>query len=142
MLCVITHGQLMMQHRSFDDTYLAFLRQLPQPLGRHYLRLAGIYIILFLPEMVIMAANKTPYPALLTCFALAVSMLLLFPLPAFFPKMNAEIHMRYVLLTCFVVLFMMLGGYAWLAVAAMLPVSAGLFFFLFRRYETYAEPGS
>lgn len=142
MLCVIAHGQLMMQHRSFDDTYLAFLRQLPQPLWRQYLRLAGIYIFLFLPEMVIMAANKTPYPALLTCFALAVSMLLLFRCLLYFPKMNAEIHMRYVLLACFVVLFMMLGGYAWLAVAVMLPVSAALFFYLFRRYETYVEPGS
>ncbi|MFC3856011.1 hypothetical protein ACFOTA_08780 [Chitinophaga sp. GCM10012297] len=142
MLCVIAHGQLMMQHRAFDDTYLGFLRGLPQPLWRHYLRLAGIYLLLFLPEIVMMAANKTPLSSLTGCFVLAAAMLLLFRSLLYFPKMNAEVHMRYVLLVSFVTLFMVLAGYEWLAASVMVPASAGLFFFLFPRYETYVEPRS
>ncbi|RPD38607.1 hypothetical protein [Chitinophaga barathri] len=142
MLCVIAHGQLMMQHRAFDDTYLGFLRQLPQPLWQHYLRLAGVYILLFIPEMAMMAANNIPPAALLTCFALAMSMLLLFRCLLYFPKMNAEIHMRYVLLSSFVTLFLVLGGYGWLAVAVMLPASLALFLYLFRSYETYVDQES
>lgn len=142
MLCVIAHGQLMMQHRSFDDAYLGFLRGLPQPLWRHYLRMAGVYVLLFMPEMVIMAANQTPISALAGCFVLAAAMLLLFRSLLYFPRMNAEVHMRYVLLISFVTLFMVMARYEWLAAGVMLPASLGLFFYLFPRYETYVEPGS
>lgn len=142
MLCVMSHGQLMMQHRSFDDTYLGFLRGLPQPVWRQYLRMAGVYILLFLPEMLIMAANKTPWPSLLACSALAAAMLLLFRSLLYFPKMNAEVHLRYVLLISFVTLFAVLAGYSRPAAGAMLPVSLALFLYFFPRYETYTEPES
>jgi hypothetical protein len=141
MLCVMAHGQLMMQHRGFEDTYLGFLRGLPQPVWRHYLRMAGVYILLFLPEILIMAANKTPWLSLLCCSALAAAMLLLFRSLLYFPKMNAEVHLRYVLLVSFVTLFAVLAGYAWPAAGVMLPVSLALFLYLFPRYETFPEPG-
>lgn len=142
MACVLLHIQLMHHHRAFDDVYLGFMRQLPIPLTIHYLRLAGIYLLLFLPEMLIVAVNvwgKTDWLGTLTVYATTLSLLLIFRSLLYFPKLNPEIHFRYVLLIAFVVLFMVLGGLAWIAVVLMQIAAIIIFFRQYRRYELYIE---
>lgn len=136
ILSVLLHMQLMLHHRSFDDSYLNFVQQLPVPLWKHYLRVIGIYVLLFLPEMVMITLNaKTSSDGLFTCFAVAVSLLVLFRCLLYFSKVDAEIHLRYVLLISFVVLFMILGKYEWPAVLLLQTASAIVFLAKYRTYE-------
>ncbi|MBO9733076.1 MAG: hypothetical protein J7623_30830 [Chitinophaga sp.] len=145
MLSVLTHMQLMVHHRAFDDTYLNFMENLPISLLRHYSRLIGVYIIMFLPEMIIITANaytKSSPMGLITVFATALSLLILFRVLLFFPKMNPEVHVRYTLLTSFIVLFMVLGNYEWPAILLLQAASAIIFFKKYRQYEPYIESTS
>ncbi|SIO01654.1 hypothetical protein [Chitinophaga niabensis] len=145
ILSVLLHMQLMLHHRSFDDTYLNFVQQLPVPLWRHYIRVTGIYALLYLPEMVMIVVNaygKTSLPGLLTCFVVAVSLLVLFRCLLYFSKIDAEIHLRYVLLISFVVLFMILGKYEWPAVLLLQAAAAIVFLAKYRTYEPLPKMGS
>lgn len=138
ILSVLLHMQLMIHHRSFDDTYLNFVQQLPVPLWRHYLRVVGIYALLYLPEMVMIivhAYGKISLPGLFTCFAVAVSLLVLFRCLLYFRRIDEEIHLRYVLFVSFVVLFMILGKYEWPAVLLLQAAAAIVFFTKYRTYE-------
>lgn len=136
ILSVLLHMQLMLHHRSFDDDYLGFIQQLPVPVVLHYLRMILIYVLLFLPEMVMIAINaKTSVFGLFTCFAVAISLLVLFRSLLYFSKMDAEIHLRYVLLISFVTLFMILGKYEWPAVLLLQTASAIIFLSKYRTYE-------
>jgi hypothetical protein len=140
MISVLSHLQLMVHHRAFDDTYLNFMENLPIKLSTHYLRLIGVYFIMFLPEMIIITANaytKTSVMGLVTVFATALSLLILFRTILFFPKMNPEVHVRYTMLTSFIVLFMILGHYEWPAVLLLQAASAIIFFKKYRQYEPY-----
>jgi hypothetical protein len=143
MVSVLVHMQLMVHHRAFDDTYLNFMENLPISLFTHYMRQVGVYVLMFLPEMVIItvhAYTKTSAAGLLTVFATALSLLVLFRVLLYFPKMNPEIHVRYTLLTSFIVLFMVLGHYEWLAIALLQAASAIIFFKKYRQYAPYIEP--
>jgi hypothetical protein len=145
MVSVLVHMQLMVHHRAFDDTYLSFMENLPISLFTHYMRQIGVYVLMFLPEMVIITAHaytKTSVAGLLTVFATALSLLVLFRVLLYFPKMNPEIHVRYTLLTSFIVLFMVLGHYEWLAIALLQAASAIIFFKKYREYAPYIEPES
>jgi hypothetical protein len=145
MISVLSHLQLMVHHRAFDDTYLNFMENLPIKLSTHYLRLIGIYLIMFLPEMIIITANaytKTSVMGLVTVFATALSLLILFRTILFFPKMNPEVHVRYTMLTSFIVLFMILGHYEWPAVLLLQAASAIIFFKKYRQYEPYIGSAS
>lgn len=142
LVCVLTHLQLMIHHRAFDDTYLNFMENLPISLPVHYLRQFGVYLILFLPEMVIITVNaytKTSFPGLITVFCTALSLLLLFRCLLYFPRMNPEVHVRYTMLTSFIVLFMILGHYEWLAILLLQIAAAVIFFRKYRSYEPYIE---
>ncbi|PSL46796.1 hypothetical protein CLV51_103778 [Chitinophaga niastensis] len=142
MVSVLVHMQLMVHNRAFDDTYLNFMENLPIRLSTHYLRLICIYILMFLPEMVMITVNaytKTPWMGLITVFCTALSLMILFRCLLYFPKMNPEIHVRYVLLTSFIVLFMILGKYEWPAIALLQIASAIIFFKKYRTYEPYIE---
>ncbi|HWV67600.1 hypothetical protein, partial [Chitinophaga sp.] len=145
MISVLTHMQLMVHHRAFDDTYLNFMENLPVRLFSHYMRLIGVYVITFLPEMIIITVNaytKTTPWGLITVFCTALSLLILFRTMLFFPKMNPEVHVRYTMLTSFIVLFMVLGHYEWPAVLLLQTASAIIFFTKYRTYEPYIEAGS
>lgn len=145
MLSVLVHMQLMVHHRAFDDTYLNFMENLPIKLFTHYLRLIGVYVIMFLPEMIMITVNaytKTSAIGLVTVFATALSLLILFRTMLFFPKMNPEVHVRYTLLTSFIVLFMILPHYEWPAIFLLQTASAIIFFKKYRQYEPYIELNS
>ncbi|MEI3798630.1 hypothetical protein SAMN05660461_1716 [Chitinophaga ginsengisegetis] len=145
MISVLSHMQLMVHHRAFDDTYLNFMENLPVSLFTHYMRLVGVYVITFLPEMIIITANaytKTTPWGLITVFCTALSLMILFRTLLFFPKMNPEVHVRYTMLTSFIVLFMILGHYEWPAVLLLQTASAIIFFTKYRTYEPYIETGS
>lgn len=145
MVSVLVHMQLMVHHRAFDDTYLNFMENLPIKLFTHYGRLIGVYVIMFLPEMVMITVNaytKTSAMGLVTVFATALSLLILFRTMLFFPKMNPEVHVRYTMLTSFIVLFMILGHYEWLAIGLLQAASAIIFFKKYRQYEPYIESDS
>lgn len=142
MVSVLIHMQLMVHHRAFDDTYLNFMENLPIPLFTHYMRQIGVYVLMFLPEMVIItvhAYTKTSVTGLLTVFATALSLLVLFRVMLYFPRMNPEIHVRYTMLTSFIVLFMILGYYEWLAIGLLQAASAMIFFKKYRQYAPYIE---
>ncbi|HVI45977.1 MAG TPA: hypothetical protein VM802_13965 [Chitinophaga sp.] len=143
MLCVLLHMQLMVHHRAFDDTYLSFMDNLPVPLLRIYIRQITIYLLLFLPEIIMITANayaKTTVYGLLTVFATALSLLILFRCILYFPKVSPEKHIRYALLTSFIVLFLVLDSKQWLAVALMQALAALIFFRKYRTYEPYVDP--
>ncbi|MBC9930374.1 hypothetical protein [Chitinophaga qingshengii] len=143
MLSVLLHLQLLSHHRVFDDTWLNFMENLPVSTLRHYGRMAAIYLIIWIPEIVMITVNaytKTSWLSLLTVFCMALSLLMFFRSLLYFPKMNNELHVRYVLITCFVVLFMILGHYEWLAILLLQALSAIVFFRQYRRYEPYIEP--
>lgn len=142
MVSVLLHLPLLTHHRAFDDTWLNFMENLPISTFRHYTRLIGVYIILFFPEMVMITVNaytKTTPVELLTVFCMALSLLIFFRTLLYFPKMNNEVHVRYVLLTCFVVLFGILGKYEWPAIILLQTAAAIIFFKKYQLYEPYIE---
>ncbi|CAL1516954.1 hypothetical protein [Chitinophaga sp. MM2321] len=142
MVSVLVHLQLMTHHRAFDDTFLNFMENLPISTFTHYTRLIGIYVLLFLPEMIMITVNvytKTSLPGLITVFCTALSLMVFFRSLLYFPKMDPEIHVRYVLITSFVVLFMILGRYEWPAILLLQTASAIIFFKKYRRYEPFIE---
>lgn len=143
MVSVLLHLQLLTHHRAFDDTWLNFMENLPISTFRHYTRMVAIYFMMWIPEMVMISVNaytKTTPLSLLMVFCLALSLLMFFRSLLYFPKMNNELHVRYVLLTCFVVLFMVLGHDEWLAILLLQALSAIVFFAKYRTYEPYIEP--
>ena len=100
---------------------------------------------MFLPEMAMITVNgytKTPLGGLITVFCTALSLLILFRCLLYFPKMNPEIHVRYTMLTSFIVLFMILGHYEWPAILLLQAASAIIFFKKYRSYEPYIPPES
>ncbi|MCW3463699.1 hypothetical protein [Chitinophaga nivalis] len=142
MVSVLLHLQLMLHHRAFDDAYLGFIQQLPIPLYRHYGRLVMIYLLMFLPEMLMIIVNgytKINVLDFFTVFCTALSLLVLFRTLLYFPKINPEVHVRYVLLISFVVLFMILGRYEWWAVGLLQVAAAIIFFRQYRLYENYID---
>lgn len=143
IVCALLHMQLMLHHRAFDDTYLSFMENLPIPLWRHYLRMAGVYFFLFLPEMIMIVTNAYKYisiTGIITTIAAALSLLMIFRSLLYFPKMNVEVHIRYTLSISFIVLFMVLAHYEWVAILLMQVIAAILFFTRYRKYEPYIEP--
>ncbi|WP_160717984.1 hypothetical protein [Chitinophaga solisilvae] len=142
MLSVLLHLQIILHHRAFDDTWLNFMDNLPISMFRHYSRLMGVYAILYLPEIIMIAVNARTLATaagLVMVFALAFSLLVLFRCLLFYPKINPEIQVRYVLLISFVVLFMVLGRYEWPAIILLQIAAAVIFFRKYRSYEPYIE---
>jgi hypothetical protein len=141
--CALLHMQLMIHHRAFDDTYLSFMENLPIPLWKIYARLTGIYVLLFLPEIlmiIVNAAHATSAIGIATVLITGISLMMVFRCLLYFPKMNTEIHIRYTLSISFVTLFMILAHYEWLAILLLQLAAAILFFSRYRKYEAYIDP--
>ncbi len=139
MLCVLAHLQLILHHRTFDDTYLGFLRQLPVSLFVHYLRTAGVYCLLFLPEMIMIIVRVRSFD-LLTIFATQLSLLILFRCLLYFPRLHPELFVRYVLIISFAELFLILSWYQWPAILILQGAAGIIFFTRYRKYERAALP--
>ncbi|RFS24885.1 hypothetical protein DVR12_06770 [Chitinophaga silvatica] len=142
IVCALLHMQLMIHHRAFDDTYLSFMENLPIPVWRHYSRMVGVYLLLFLPEILMIICNAyadTSILGIVTTIAIGLSLLVIFRSFLYFPKMNTEIHIRYTLSISFIVLFMILAHYEWIAILLMQLIAAIIFFAKYRKYEAYIE---
>ncbi|RAJ83366.1 hypothetical protein CLV59_103333 [Chitinophaga dinghuensis] len=140
--CVLLHTQLMIHHRAFEEIYLPFMLNLPISTLRNYSRVAGFYVLLLIPEIIIIffqSNHRFTITEIMTAGITGMTMLLLFRVLLYFPRMNAEVHLRWILLIAFVVLFMILGGALWYAVAGMQLVAALIFFRKFREYEPWIE---
>lgn len=139
LLCTIAHVMLIFQHRNFEDQQLQFTRNLPVSLSERYLSMALLYLVLFLPEYIMVVVNTWHHlvPAdLLKVLLLAFSALLLFRSLLYFARLDPDKHLRWVLLIAFVLLFMILGK--WHLAAIVLMQGAAIWIF-FKRYPTY-EP--
>ncbi|WP_143305316.1 hypothetical protein [Chitinophaga vietnamensis] len=138
----LVHMQLMSHQRAFEEIYTEFMRNLPIPLWQHYGRLLATWCLLYLPELIMITVNantKTNVQGLLIAAAMGFSLLVLFRTILYYPKVNAEIHLRYLLVIAFIDIFLVLGHYEWPAILAMQAAAALIFFNKSRVYEPYIE---
>lgn len=142
IVSVLLHTQLMIHHRAFDEIYLPFMQNLPMSTWRHYSRVVGVYALMLAPEAIMLffqlAGHFTLFP-LFTCIVTGISMLILFRVLLYFPRMNAEVHLRWILVISFVMLFMILGDVTWWAILGLHVLAAGIFFRKFWAYEPWLE---
>ncbi|SHK76880.1 hypothetical protein SAMN05444266_10178 [Chitinophaga jiangningensis] len=142
IVCVLLHTQLMIHHRAFDEIYLQFLLNLPISTWRHYCRVVGVYALMLIPEAIILyfqsSGHFTLLP-LLTSIITGITMLILFRVLLYFPRMNAEVHLRWILVISFILLFMILGDVTWYAIGVMHVLAAVIFFRKLPEYEPWIE---
>ncbi|MFB6454477.1 hypothetical protein ACE38W_04330 [Chitinophaga sp. Hz27] len=142
IMSVLMHTQLMLHHRAFDEIYLNWLQNLPISTLRHYSRVVGMYIIMYIPETIMLLCynnHRFSITDIITAGITGISLLLIFRVLLYFPKMNAEIHFRWILVISFVLLFMILGYLTWYAIVLLQLIAALTFFKKYRRYEPWLE---
>lgn len=139
LLSVLLHTQLLFGHRIFEDQYLSFLRQLPFSLIRRYLQLLLTNIWLLLPELLLLAGRTWPMAGVgntALIILAGISLLQLFRSLLYFPRLDPDKHIRWILGIAFAALFLVLGNYGW-AMTVGVQLAALLIFC--RRYGKY-EP--
>lgn len=138
IVCMLTHSVLVFNHRRFDDLYLSLLPQLPVPLWKRYLQLCAAYLLLLLPEYILLLIKAGPAHLLLFVVC-SVSLLLIWRSLLYFPRLDQDKYFRWVFIISVVTLFLVLAHYYWYAVILLQAPAFCIFYYRYYRYEAPLE---
>ncbi|HEY0273245.1 MAG TPA: hypothetical protein VGC22_08675 [Chitinophaga sp.] len=142
LVMVLLHSIIIFRYRYFEDLYLTFMRNLPIPIARRYGQLWLTYLVLLLPEFILLGVHTArvgafPYMWMVVSYSVALCMLLHSLL--LFPRLGEEKYTRWVFGIFFIVLFMLLGYQYLLCLALLVAATVVVFVRQFPRYEPLME---
>lgn len=134
LINLLAHSVLVFNHRRFDDLYLSLVPHLPIPLWKRYLQTGVSYLLLLLPEFVLLFLKTGPADLFLF-ITLGVSVLMLLRSLLYFPSLDQDKYFRWVSVAITGVLFLSLAHLYWYAVVLLQLISFGIFYYRYYRYE-------
>jgi hypothetical protein len=134
LINLLAHSVLVFNHRRFDDLYLSLVPHLPIPLWKRYLQTGVTYLLLLLPEFVLLFLKTGPADLLLF-ITLGVSVLMFLRSLLYFPSLDQDKYFRWVFVAITGVLFLSLAHLYWYAVVLLQLISFGMFYYRYYRYE-------
>jgi hypothetical protein len=142
LICLLLHSVLVYNHRRFDDLYVSLLPQLPLPMWKRYLQSGLIYLVLLLPESILLIYKTYHIAApqhLVMIILTGLSVLLLFRSLLYFPGLDQDKYFRWVLLIIVALLFLGLAHFYWYGIFLLQVASYSLFYSRYYRYEAPLE---
>lgn len=142
LVMVGLHSIVIFRYRYFEDLSLTFMRNLPIPLSRRYGQLWLTYVVLLLPEFVLLGVHTArvgAFPQMWVVVSYSVALCMLLHSLLLYPRMGEESYMRWVLGIFFVTLFMILAYQYVPCLALLVAASIGVFGRQFLRYEPVME---
>jgi hypothetical protein len=138
LLVLLAHTVLVFNHRQFDDLKLSMSMQFPLPLWKRYAQTSLGYFVLLLPEFIFLAVRTfqvaSPIDQLLF-ICLSVSMLVMWRMLLYFPRLDQDKYFRWVLIVVVVSLFMILGYLYWYLVIGLQVLAFVIFSMRYYKYE-------
>jgi hypothetical protein len=134
LINLLAHSLLVFNNRRFDDLYLSTLPQLPIPLWKRYAYIGLTYLVLLLPEYVLLLP-KTDLPGFALLLTMGVSVLLLLRAMLYFPRLDQDKYYRWVFIVIIGVLFLSLAYLYWYAVIILQLLAFSIFCYRYYRYE-------
>jgi hypothetical protein len=134
LINLLAHSVLVFNHRRFDDLYLSLIPQLPIPLWKRYLQTSATYLLLLLPEFVLLFLKEGSKDIVLFV-TLGVSVLMLLRSLLYFPALDQDKYFRWVSVAIIGILFLTLAHFYWYAVGLLQLIAFGLFYYRYYRYE-------
>jgi len=142
LVCILCQCVLVYDHRRFDDLYLAMSPQLPLPLWKRFLQIVLLYLILLLPESILLI-YKTWYAAdplhWLLLIVTGVAALTLLRCLLYFPRLDQDKYFRWVLILIAGLLFLGLARLYWYSILLLLMPAYIIFHYRYYRYEAPLE---
>ncbi|WP_440134323.1 hypothetical protein [Chitinophaga sancti] len=138
LLVLLAHTVLVFNHRQFDDLKVSIAIQLPLPLWKRYVHTTFGYFVLLLPEFIFLAVRTYqvagPLDQLLF-ICLSVSMLVMWRMLLYFPRLDQDKYFRWVLISIVISLFMILGYLYWYVVIGWQVLAFTIFATRYYKYE-------
>lgn len=138
LLVLLAHTVLVFNHRQFDDLKLSISIQFPLPLWKRYMQTSLGYFVLLLPEFIFLAVRTFQVAGILDqllFICLSVSMLVMWRMLLYFPRLDQDKYFRWVLISIVVSLFMILGYLYWYLVIALQLLAFVIFCIRYYKYE-------
>ncbi|PWV50827.1 hypothetical protein [Chitinophaga sp. S165] len=142
LVCILSQVVLIYNHRRFDDLYLSLLPQLPVQMWKRYLQTGLLYLVLLLPESILLTYRiweQTTPAHIIMLVATGVSVLLLLRSLLYFPQMDQDRYFRWVLIIIVVLLFMGLAHLYWYGIILLQVPALTIFYNRYYRYEAPLE---
>ena len=142
LICILSQVILIYNHRRFDDLYLSLLPQLPLPAWKRYLQTGLLYLVLLLPESILLAYKVWQEAApehLIMLVATGVSVLMLLRSLLYFPRMDQDRYFRWVLIIIVTLLFLGLARLYWYGIILLQVPAFTIFYNRYYRYEAPLE---
>jgi hypothetical protein len=133
-LNLLAHSVLVFNHRRFDDLYLPTLPHIPIPLWKRYLQTGATYLLLMLPEFILLFLKTGPADILLF-ITFGLSILMLMRSLLYFSHLDQDKYFRWVFLIIVASLFLSLAYYYWYAILLAQVLAFVIFYFRYYRYE-------
>jgi hypothetical protein len=90
------HSVILFEFRKFEERYLPFLRTLPQTLASRLIYLAFVYLLLLLPEMVMLLVNHSRLQDLISIYLFGIGFLLVSHCRLYF-ELDNDKHLQWIL---------------------------------------------
>lgn len=91
---LVAHAVIVFEFRRHEDRSLVFVRGLPISLGHRYAYLMAVYLILFLPEAILLIVNNVPVGHVLAIVVFATMSLLYLHSKLYVGILNMDKHIR------------------------------------------------
>lgn len=138
---VVAHVKLIFEERSFEEKWLGFSRNLPYSRAKLFAGLAGVYLIIMLPEAIWLFGRFNPLAAvglLLT----GISMALLFHCILYYIGLDMERYMLWIFFLFVIIFWLILFKLLWILVIVDFVVSFGVFWRWYYRPRIVADQGN
>ena len=142
LVCILSQVILIYNHRRFDDLYLSLLPQLPVPVWKRYLQTGLLYLVLLLPESILLIYKiwQQASPAhIIMLVATGLSVLMLLRSLLYFPRMDQDKYFRWVLIIIVTLLFLGLARLYWYGIILLQAPAFTIFYNRYYRYEAPLE---
>jgi len=138
LLVILAHTILVFNHRQFDDLKVTMAAQFPIPLWKRFAHTSLGYFVLLLPEFIFLVVRTYqvagPLDQLLF-ICLSVSMLVMWRMLLYFPRLDQDKYFRWVLISIVIALFMILGYLYWYLVIGVQVLAFTIFSLRYYKYE-------
>jgi hypothetical protein len=134
LINLLAHSVLVFNQRRFDDLYLSLVPHLPIHLWKRYLQMGVTWLLLLVPEFLLLFLKAGPGDLLLF-ITLGLSLLMLLRSLLYFPTLDQDKYFRWVFVVIVGVLFLSLAHFYWYAVVLLQLTAFGIFYYRYYRYE-------
>ncbi|PWV51529.1 hypothetical protein C7475_103138 [Chitinophaga sp. S165] len=127
LTAVTGHLYLIYQEHRFEVMTLAFSRNFPYSRNRHFLYITLRYLLLLLPEMILLFIMGPPLIAMLLLLY-AISVMLFFRGLLYWLGLNMNIYLPVVFAVYILLFWLIMYGYLWPSAGMLLLLAYGIFY--------------